>query len=856
MTQRWLLARSSWRYGRRHPAQVLLCGIGIALGVAVVVAVDIALESSRRAFEETVATVRGAATHEIVSTGRGVPEELVSRIRVEAGIERAAPVIDESVRLEASRRGPGAARGVAPLLVQLLGVDVYSEEAFRDWRGAGESADLPVGEFIARRDTIWVEAGTARELGVEVDDSVDVVAGGRRTSLRLGAVFELSETDGSGASRIAVVDIATAQELFEGYGIVSRIELVLEPEEVERVAALLPADSVLRSSDTRAATLERMTEAFQVNLRCLSLLALVVGWFLIYNSMAFSVVQRRGLFSRLRAWGLAESSLFRWIASEALLLGIVAIGAGLLLGIGLGHALVRIVATTISDLYFSLRVTEVEVSGWTLLEGIGLGLGTTALGAWLPAREAARSRPSGLRSRSERALRARVPRLAVAGLAVLAVALSLFGIQSRGLTIGYAVMLGVVIAHALLLPLGVLVSCRGLALLGRPLGFLAVLAPRNVARHLSRTGLAIAALSVAVSMSLGVEVMISSFRQSVVDWLETSIVADFYVSAPGAVASKGSEIALPAESVAELRALPYVRASTTQRFLTVPTELGPVRLAVRESPRDELLGIQLLDGDPARAWSEYAAGAVFVSEPFSHRHDVGVGSELELRTTEGSVAFPIAGVFRDFASDEGYVVMDRGTHARYWTDPGITGVALFLQEGVDPEVAQRDLDAFAQRVGGGLRVVSNAGIRRATLVVFDRTFAVTEVLRWLSILVAWVGVFSALLALLLERSREFAVLRARGLLPGQVTRLVVSESAVMGLLSGVLAIPLGLALAWILTEVVHQRSFGWSLGLSVQPGEIVRALAIAIGAGVVAGIGPGVKLARGQVAERLRGRDE
>lgn len=855
MTQRWLLVRSSWRYGRRHPAQVLLCGFGIALGVAVVVAVDIALESSRRAFEETVATVRGAATHEIVSTGRGVPEELLRRIRVEAGVERAAPVIDESVRLE-PRVPRGAAHGAVPLTAQLLGVDVYSEAAFREWRGGGGSAELPVAELITDRETMWLEAGAARELGIGVGDDVDVVAGGRRTELRLGAVFELSRTDGSGAPRLAVVDISTAQELFEGFGILSRIELVLAPEEVERVTSLLPAECALRSSETRAATLDRMTKAFQVNLRCLSLLALVVGWFLIYNSMAFSVVQRRGLFSRLRAWGLSESSLFRWIASEALLLGSVAIGAGLLLGVGLGHALVRIVATTISDLYFSLRVTEVEVSGWTLLEGVGLGLGTTALGAWLPAREAARSRPSGLRSRSERALRTRVPRLALMGLGVLAIALALLAVESRGLTIGYAVMLGVVVAHALCLPAGVLVLCRGLAVLVRPLGFLAVLAPRNVARHLSRTALAIAALSVAVSMSLGVEVMITSFRQSVVDWLETSIVADFYVSAPGAVASKGSEIALPDERVSTLRALPFVRASTTQRLLTVPTDLGPVRLAIRESPRDELLGIRLVDGEPARAWAAYRNGAVFASEPFANRHELGVGAELELRTSEGDVAFPIAGVFRDFASDEGYVVMDRSTYARSWTDPGVTGVALFLEEGVDPEAAQRDLDAFVQRDAAGLRIVSNAGIRQATLVVFDRTFAVTEVLRWLSILVAWVGVFSALLALLLERSREFAVLRARGLLPGQVTRLVISESAVMGLLSGVLAIPLGLALAWILTEVVHQRSFGWSLALRVQPGEIARALVLAVGAGVVAGIGPGSRLARGGVAERLRGRDE
>lgn len=852
----WLLLRSSRRYGERHPAQVLLCLLGIALGVAVVVAVDIALVSSQRSFRHSVASIQGTTTHRVVSTGVGVDESTVRELKVAARIQRVAPVIDEFVRV---RR---AGTSDPPTVVRLLGIDPFAESSVRSWDRVSTDSDagrLSPGDLVSQAGTAWIEVETASELGFQLGDAIEVRAGARNSTVELLDQFRApTGLDQARAQRLLLVDISTAQEILGRFGVVSRLDLELTADEAERVRESLPPECRLELASAQSNTLDQMTRAFQLNLRCLSLLALVVGWFLIYNSMAFSVVQRAGLFSRLRAWGLGAPTLFRWILGEAAVIGVVATAIGILGGLALGYGLVHAVTATLSDLYLRVEVTSVTVSWLTLGKGIALGVGTTLLGAWRPAREASRARPTGLRSRLEGESRRKAPRRALLGLALILVALVATQLESRSLTLGYATMLAVILGFALIVPAGVCVMVALIAPMVRPLGPVVVMAPRNVVRHLSRTGLAIAALTVAVSMSLGVQVMIGSFRQSVVDWLETSVVADLYVSSPGVVARKGSEIPLPESLVAELEGLPGVAEITTQRLLTVPTDRGEIRIAVRRAQSTDRLGLELLAGDPEDAWPAYEVGdGLLVSEPFAYRFQLALGDLFRLATPGGPIDFPVVGIFRDFASDEGYVAMSEDGYTRYWPAPGVTGVAIFLSEASDRDSVSRAIDAIAARSEtGGFGFASSGRLREQTLIVFDRTFAVTDVLRWLAILVAWVGVFSALLALQLERRREFAVLRSRGLMPRQATGLVIGESSLMGLFAGLLAIPLGVVLAWILTEVVSRRSFGWTLGFQLDPWEMASALSMAVAAGFASGLWPGFRLARQDVVSQLRGRDE
>ncbi|HKJ02196.1 MAG TPA: FtsX-like permease family protein, partial [Longimicrobiales bacterium] len=245
-------------------------------------------------------------------------------------------------------------------------------------------------------------------------------------------------------------------------------------------------------------------------------------------------------------------------------------------------------------------------------------------------------------------------------------------------------------------------------------------------------------------------------------------------------------------------------------------------------------------------------GAVLLSEPFAYRRGLEVGDSLTLPVAHGPGRFPVAGIFYDYASDQGVVMMARATFDRAFDDAGVTSLGLFLKEGADAEAVARELTARAPP-GQTVVVRTNAALRDGSLEVFDRTFQVTAVLRFLAFVVAFVGVLSALMALQLERARELGVLRANGLTPGQVWKLVTTQTGLMGVVAGVLAVPMGLVLATVMIYVVNKRSFGWTLRMEVGPSVVVEAVALAVVGAVLAGVYPAWRMSRTSPAQALRG---
>jgi putative ABC transport system permease protein len=265
-------------------------------------------------------------------------------------------------------------------------------------------------------------------------------------------------------------------------------------------------------------------------------------------------------------------------------------------------------------------------------------------------------------------------------------------------------------------------------------------------------------------------------------------------------------------------------------------------------------GFQLQQGDPQRAWPEVVAGrAVLVSEPFSRRRGMGPGDHLDLRTAAGPRRFPIAGVYTDYASDQGLVLMNRPVYAALWRDPGLSGFSLTLAPGADTDAVlaalRRTLDAAD---APAVSIAPNRELKAGALAVFDRTFRVTAVLRLLAGLVAFIGVLAALLALQLERARELAVLRANGLTPGQVWKLVTAQTGLLGLAAGLLSLPVGLTLAAVMIYVINRRSFGWTIQLEVPPHVLGEAVLLALAAALLAGFYPAWKMARTSPALALR----
>ncbi len=890
-----ILWRASLRYLTRHPAQIGLATLGVALGVAVVVAVDLANASATRAFTLSTEAVTGRATHQVLAGPEGLPDDAYPRLVLAAGIERAAPIVERDVTVArpGEPRGvggrSGAARPPRGRLLHLLGIDPFAERPFRPYLAAGGGAGLDLASFLTRPRAAVLAAATARELGVAVGGTLPIRVGAAVVPLAVvGTLAADDETSRRALADLLVVDVATAEELIAdgepgGGGRLSRIDLIV-PEGpagdrlLARARAVLPPGAAIVTAAARSRSTATMTRSFRLNLVALSLLALLCGVFLIYNTITFSVVQRRALLGTLRALGVTRSQVFALVLAEAAAVAVAGSGIGLLAGIALGSGLVRLVTQTINDLYFVLAVRELAIPAATLLKGAAVGVGATLLAALAPAYEATATPPRAvlLRSALETRLRLALPRAVAAGAALLALGGGLLALPG-GILLAFAGLLAVIVGCAALAPPA---TVGLMALLRRPMGatfgILGRMAAAGVVAALSRTGIAIAALVVAISVTVGIGVMIQSFRSTVVRWLDDSLHADFYVSAPAAGGGfRGG--ALDPALAARAAALPGVALVERIRRVELPAAGEPVRLVAidvdgatfgaaanagtgglagwlrrRRGDRQARSGrsIELAAGDPRRVGAAFAAGEVVVSEAFAEHRRVAPGATLVLRTTVGERPFRVAGVFYDYASDRGIVMIDHRVYEALWGDRALSGFSVSLAPGVDADAVERALRRTLE--GSAAAEQSNRALKRLSLAVFDRTFLITGVLRLLAGVVAGIGVLAALLALQLERGRELAVLRANGLTPRQVWGLITAQTGLMGLAAGLLSLPVGLALAAIMIFVINRRSFGWTVVMEIPPGVLAEALGLALATALLAGLYPAWKMARTSPARALR----
>jgi putative ABC transport system permease protein len=854
------LLNVGWRYLLRHPWQTILMILGVTLGVAVVVAIDLANASAGRAFDLSTEAVAGRATHQIVGGPVGLDEEIYVGLRRQGVLgpaRAAAPIVT------AYTSSPQL--GDRPL--QLLGVDPFAEAPFRDYLTQAEVTPAEgLTPFLTQPGAVLISTDVASRYELTAGTSISLEVGGQ---MRSAFVAGLLQPDlGSRVSRRALeglilTDVATAQELTGRLGKLDRVDLILPRDEggaagpvAQRINALLPQGVRITPVQARSGTIEQMTAAFRTNLTALSLLALVVGLFLIYNTMTFSVVQRRPLFGTLRCLGVTRREIFILVLSEALAVGVISAGLGLLLGVVMGQGAVGMVTQTINDLYFVVTVRGVQIPASSLVKGALLGVLATALTAVPPAWEAASVPPRAALSRSaleSKAQRA-VALAAAGGLAMLLVGVGLLAVPTRDLTVSFAGTFAVTVGFAMLTPLITGLLMRALT---RPTGLLwgalGRMAPRDVVKALSRTSIAVAALMVAVSVTIGVNIMINSFRHTVVIWLEQTLQGDIYVSAPSLTASQSPSTPIDPAVIQALQARPEIARVDTLRAVSSDSPYGLIQLAATQNPQygEERLYLAT-DRPPPEIWGAMQSGAVLVSEPFMRRADLPrSGGQVTLDTDQGPHTFPVVGIFYDYASSQGTVVMSLDTYRRWWQDDALTALALRLRPDSDADALARTLQGELAPIQR-LLVRPNQALRRDVLLIFDRTFAITSALQLLATVVAFIGVLSALLSLLLEKQRELGILRAVGLTVRQLWGLVMLETGLMGAVAGLLAMPTGFVLALILVYIINQRAFGWTLQMQVGPAPFIQALIVAVVAALLAGLYPARRMSQTVTADAMR----
>ena len=844
----------------RHPIQFALMTLGIALGVAVMVGIDLANASAERAFDLSTSAVSGRATHAIVSSGQGLDEALYVRLRTDPlwrnQLELAPLVSDYAVSPQL---------GSVPFT--LMGVDPFAEAPFRSYLGNQTGVRLEtIAPLLTQPGSILLSAQTAARYGVQPCPAgtqtaacrLELSINGRTRGVYLAGLLDPGDDFSRRAlDTLILTDIATAQSLSGMSGKLTQIDLIL-PEGADQAAlsAILPPGTLLVSSQARSSQVSEMIAAFQVNLTALSLLALLVGLFLIYNTMTFSVVQRRPLFGTLRSLGYTREQVFGMVVAEAALVGALGSGIGLGLGLLLGQGAVQLVTRTINDLFFVVSVRGIQIPVSSLIKGGLAGFLSSILATIPPAWEAASVPPrlamsrTGLESKAQSA----VSLAAWLGLFFALLGAVILWLPTRNLVISFAGTFAVIIGLAALTPL---VTVTLIRLLGEPLGrmfgLLGRLAPRNVIRSQSRTAVAVAALMIAVSVTIGVQVMITSFRSTVVLWLDQTLRGDVYISAQGMSAVR-LDTPLDPQAIALAKANPLVQSSAVVRVITAQSDHGAVELvaASDEPPMNARLFLSA-QGSPQYAGQMVKDGAVLLSEPLASRLGISqAGGALRLLTPQGWQDFPIAGIFADYASTRGTVRISLDVYRRLWGDERLNGISLFLVPGADVDAVTA---ALRTQLAGfeKIQVNPSGALRQGALDVFDRTFAITSAMQLVTTLVAFIGVLSSLLALQLEKAREMGTLRALGMSVSEMRRLTLWETGLLGASAGLLALPTGYILAWILIFIINQRSFGWTLQMQVEALPFVEAFLLAVSAALLAALYPAWRLSRMQTASALRG---
>ncbi len=837
---------------RRHPGLALLNVLSVALGIAVYLAIQIANGSASRSFAATVDLVAGKAHLEV----RGeVDDALWPELAKQPGVAAATALVEAVVTLPEL---PGE-------YLRLLGVDLFSGEPFRAFPlGGAAEKGWNLERWLGSPRTVALSADFAQKHGLKAGDILQALVNGTRQPLTILTLLDVGDSPAAGQARLAVMDIGWAQELLGKAGHLSAVQLLVkEPGRAETVAAelnrWLPAHLHAEPPRQRSTQLQNMVGAFQLNLSALSLVSLLVGVFLVYNTISATVTRRRREIGILRALGATRGEVRALFLGEACLFGIGGIALGGAAGVALAQGLAGAVAQTISSLYVLLSIERALPTTAQCVTAAALGFGAVLAGAWLPASEAARIEPVralSLGTRAERsAEQAAWWPIAALGCLLMSLAAAVLALRTGPAWLSFGAAFGVLAGFSAFAPAATRGFGAGAAWLTRSVGVVWRMAADFLRRSTHRNAITVAALAAAVAMLTGLTVMIFSFRQSVNAWIERGIVADLFI-APASNEIVGLGATVPPDAITWLRARPEVASVDTFREQTVRVGRDAA------SSQDALLAVVAgqyrhnlsfagggAEGKAARVFSE--EGAVAVTESFARRFHVVEGQPLTLLTPRGAQTFPIAGIYSDFTRDQGVVLMDRRTFDRFWDAPEVQSLAVYLAPGAGWEALT---DAFRAEFSwqGEFAVYSNRTLRERIFFIFDQTFAVTSVLRTVALVVAIAGVYLSVTTLVAERERDIGMLRAIGASRGQIVRLFVAESAMIGLLASALGLAAGAALAVVLTRVVNPAFFGWTVALRFPWSALAATPLWVTLAAALAAAQPAWVAARGRIAEAVR----
>ncbi len=805
----------------RAPLQSTLSVIGVALGVTAIVAVNITNHSARESFLAASNALAESATHSIA----GEPsDQLYRELRLKTNYP-IQPVIQGRVRLSDTNDTSATVYGIDPIAYY----------RFNSGSNATPSSSEDINQLMAEAFSTFATADTLHKLGVKLGDSIKLRYGRKSHELRITGLIETSTPLQQQSFRLLLLtDIATAQTILGMRGQLSSIQLRLPPEDkvLQEIEDLLPQGTHLEGRLNRQRSLTSITDAFLTNLTAMSLLALLVAIFLIYNTMSFLVMRRRPTIEILRALGFSRSGITVCLTLEAAAIGLAASIIGILIGSQLAKLLLVLVERSINNLYFPIEADITILTPTVIFLAVCLGIGSTILAALPALHEAQNLMPSfGAEFRrppSSTRKRVFVFLISCTGFVVAGVAL--MRLYPTSIALGFVSINLIVIGYFCLVPLLSQALGRIFRVVSKQFfGLRGVLSSRALSMSGGRSSIAICALCVAISATVGVGVMISSFRTAVDDWLSDRLRADIYVSTQG-YGGQLSKI-----EINRLKLIPGVESVGVAKWDWLQGPDGRSRIFAVDYGKRAFDGYQFKLKTP-EVWNRFQSGGVIISEPYAWKHKLSLGDSVEFFSDNAVIQMPVVGVYFGYGSDRGVVVIHRDVYVSKFNDYAITTAAIFGYP--DANLQTLEHEANQSISSAGVRVWTAGGLHGAAMEIFDQTFAITAVLRSLAIIVAIIAVVSILAMIQIDRGRELRIQNAIGFTSREIWTSASIEAGVMGLIAGVLSLPVGLLLSWLLIWVVNQRSYGWTMQMLIDGKILIEAVLLAVIAALLVGVVP------------------
>jgi putative ABC transport system permease protein len=822
----------------RDPFRTAITIFGVAVGVAVFLSIQLANQQTMMSFTESVDLVLGRADAVIRVEGIDFDETHLEKLHALRKEIKAYPVIE----------GYGV-ESTSGEVVEIIGTDLLQDSGIRDFslktieKGLKGLLPLimdPAGVILPEKFIPGVEFDTG--------SSLQFLINGQEKILNVNAILEDEGIAKALNGNFALMDIAAAQKVFDKIGRLDRIDIqFLHPSKFDvmqkKISSLLPEHLLVERPQRKNQQVEKMLRAFQYNLTALSFVALLVALYLIYNMVALSVVRRRVEIGTLRALGATPTLIALIFFLEAGIIGAV----GSILGIGLGYYFAQFsldaVSMTVNNLYAPSYVTEVDFQWQQMGPYFLLGVGLSFVSALIPAWDAATTPPTSVMRRGSYDLKlfrgSRQLNISAMLVFLLAGLCTQLPSINQFPYFGFFSVFLIILGLSMLSPAALLwTRDRFHNFFKNTLGGEGLLACMNLSQNVGRNALAVSSLAIAFMMVISMSIMVHSFRQTVIVWIDQTLKADLFVRVAG-----GRDIdyqhTLPSKPIKKLKAINGIADIDQFRAMDISYNNLPVVLATGDfSVLSKFGNLVIKTGPPA---SELAQRMVnnnraIVSEAFSLKHKVTVGDTLNLKTPNGPASLKITAIYFDYSRERGYIILDRTTFLKYFNETQINSFVIYLSDKTRlNEVRKEVLNILSEH---RLIIRSNTELKRQVLEVFDKTFAITYSLEIIAILVAVLGLFNTLVSLILERKREIGILRFIGAFMHQIKRMVLIEAGILGLIGSAMGLIAGVIVSYILIFVINKQSFGWTIQIHFPYFFITLLVAFSWGVSILAGLYP------------------